>query len=273
MNIIERNNVTIHGKGSQALMFSHGYGCDQTIWRLVAPAFFDDYEVILFDHVGAGKSDTSQYNRSKYSTLQGYADDIVEMGQRLEIHGGIFVGHSVSCMIGVLAAIKDPQLFDQLIMLGPSPCYFNESDYQGGFSYEAIGDMLQLVESNYDTWARAMAPLIMGNLDRPELALELTETFCRNKPEIAKHFAHVTFLSDNRRDLPQLKVPSLIMQCSEDRIAPESVGRYLHRVLPHSTLQIMKATGHCPHLSAPGETIETMRDYLKAKEKIPKVRI
>jgi sigma-B regulation protein RsbQ len=273
MNIIERNNVTIHGKGSQAMMFAHGYGCDQTIWRLVAPAFFDDYEVILFDHVGAGKSDTSKYNRSKYSTLQGYADDIVELGQRLEVHGGIFVGHSVSCMIGLLAAIKDPQLFERLIMIGPSPCYFNENDYQGGFSYEAIGDMLQLVESNYDTWARSMAPFIMGNLDRLELATELTETFCRNKPEIAKHFAHVTFLSDNRRDLPQLTVPSLIMQCAEDRIAPECVGRYLHRMMPHSTLRILKATGHCPHLSAPTETIAVMRDYLKAKENIPAVII
>lgn len=273
MNIIERNNVTLQGKGSQAMMFSHGYGCDQTIWRLVAPAFYDDYEVILFDHVGAGKSDTSQYNRSKYSTLQGYADDIVELGQRLEIHGGIFVGHSVSCMIGILAAIKEPQLFDQLILLGPSPCYFNEGDYQGGFSFEAIGDMLKLVESNYESWAQAMAPLIMGNLDRPELATELTENFCRNKPEIAKHFAHVTFLSDNRRDLPLLKVPSLIMQGSEDCIAPETVGRYLHRVMPRSTLRLLRATGHCPHLSAPDETIETMRDYLKIREKIQEVRV
>lgn len=273
MNIIERNNVTIHGKGSQAMMFAHGYGCDQTIWRLLAPSFTEDYEVILFDHVGAGKSDTSHYNRSKYSTLQGYADDIVELGQKLDIHGGIFVGHSVSCMIGVLAAIKDPQLFDRLIMIGPSPCYFNESDYQGGFSYEAIGDMLQLVESNYDSWARAMAPIIMGNIDRPELAAELTENFCRNKPEIARHFAHVTFLSDNRRDLPQLQTPSLILQCSEDRIAPETVGRYLHRTTPHSTLRILNATGHCPHLSAPQETADAMREYLKAREKISSVII
>jgi sigma-B regulation protein RsbQ len=273
MNIIERNNVTIQGKGSQAMMFSHGYGCDQTVWRLLAPAFFDDHEVFLFDHVGAGKSDTSQYNRSKYSTLQGYADDIVEMGQKLDIHGGIFVGHSVSCMIGILAAIKDPKLFDRLILIGPSPCYFNEGEYQGGFSYEAIGDMLQLVESNYDSWARSMAPLIMGNVDRPELATEMTEIFCRNKPEIAKHFAHVTFLSDNRRDLPELKIPSLIMQCSEDLIAPESVGRYLNRMMPHSTLRILKATGHCPNLSAPEETVEVMRDYLKARENISGVII
>jgi sigma-B regulation protein RsbQ len=273
MNIIERNNVTIRGEGPQAMMFAHGYGCDQNIWRLVAPVFEKDYEIILFDQVGAGKSDTSKYNRTKYSTLQGYADDIVEIGERLEINRAIFVGHSVSSMIGVLAAITNPQLFEKLILIGPSPCYFNEDDYQGGFSYEAINSMLQLVESNYESWARTMAPLIMGNLDRPELAEELTENFCRSKPEIARHFAHVTFLSDNRRDLPHVKVPSLILQCREDRIAPVCVGHYLHRTLPNSDLRILQATGHCPHLSAPDETVEAIYEYLKGKESSPDVRV
>ncbi|MDQ3235205.1 MAG: alpha/beta hydrolase [Pseudobdellovibrionaceae bacterium] len=263
MNIIDRNNVTVRGQGNQPILFSHGYGCDQTIWRLVTPAFEQDYEVILFDHVGAGKSDTSKYNRSKYSTLQGYADDVIEIGERLEITDGIFVGHSVSSIIGILAAIKKPRLFSKLILVGPSPCYFNENDYIGGFTYEAISDMLRLVESNYETWAKTMAPLIMGNPEHPELAEELIETFCSNKPEIAKHFAHVTFLSDNRPDLPQLQVPSLILQCSKDVIAPETVGRYLHKVLKESELHIMQATGHCPHLSAPHETIEAIHRYLK----------
>ncbi len=263
MNIIERNNVTVRGQGSQFMMFAHGYGCDQTIWHLVAPAFEKDYEVILFDHVGAGKSDTSQYNRSKYSTLQGYADDIIEIGERLDIQGGIFVGHSVSCMIGVLTAIKNPRLFERLILIGPSPCYFNEDSYQGGFSYEAINELLQFVESNYEAWAKAMAPIIMGNFDRPELGQELIDQFCRNKPEIARHFAQVTFLSDNRRDLQKLAVPSLLLQCSLDKIAPECVGHYLHRKMKNSTLKILKATGHCPHLSAPEETIEAIVDYLR----------
>jgi sigma-B regulation protein RsbQ len=272
MNVIERNNVTIRGQGDQVMMFAHGYGCDQTIWRLVAPTFEKDYEVVLFDHVGAGQSDTSKYNRTKYSTLHGYADDIVELGQKLEIKRGIFVGHSVSSMIGLLTAIKDPEIFERLILIGASPCYFNEGDYQGGFSYEALGEMLQYVESNYESWAKAMAPLIMGNPDRPELAEELTENFCRNKPEIARHFARVTFLSDNRKDLPQVKVPSLILQCSEDRIAPECVGRYVHRMMPHSVLRIMKATGHCPHLSAPDETIAAIYEYLSEGTDIPKTR-
>lgn len=263
MNIIERNNVTIRGAGEQVMLFAHGYGCDQNIWRLLAPSFERDYEVVLFDHVGAGKSDISQYKRSRYATLQGFADDIIEIGERLEISRSIFVGHSVSATIGILAAIKNPNLFERLILISPSPCYFNEGDYYGGYSYDEISEMLQLLESNFESWAQVMAPLIMGNPERPELGRELTENFCRNKPEIARHFAQVTFLSDHRKDLVKLETPSLILQCREDKIAPETVGAYMHRVTKDADLCLLQARGHCPHVSAPEETARAMRNYLQ----------
>jgi len=268
MNVIERNNVNIRGRGGRPMIFAHGYGCDQTIWQLVAPSFEKEYETILFDHVGAGRSDTSHYDRTKYNTLHGYADDLVEIGQRLEISEAIFVGHSVSAMIGLLAAIKNPKLFERLILIGPSPCYFNENSYCGGFSFEDLNAMLQDMESNFESWAVTMAPVIMGNPQRPELAEELVEKFCRNKPEIARHFAHVTFLSDHRRDLSQVQVPSVLLQCSQDQIAPESVGRYMQATLPFSRLHIMEATGHCPHLSAPKETTATIHRYASDPPKI-----
>ncbi len=263
MNIVERNNIKIFGQGRQTLIFAHGYGCDQRIWNAVTPAFEKDYEVILFDHVGSGKSDLSKYDRAKYSSLRGYADDVLEIGEALDIQGGVFVGHSVSTMIGILAAIKSPGLFEKLILIGPSPCYFNEEGYEGGFSNEDINRMLQHVDTNYESWSKSMAPIIMGNNDRPELSEMLTETFCRNQPELAKHFAHVTFLADHRADLPNLNTPSLILQCSKDSIAPLAVGEYLHRELRKSDLRVLKATGHCPHVSAPSETIEAMQDFLE----------
>lgn len=263
MNVIERNHITFHGSGQKSMLMAHGYGCDQNIWRLLSPAFEDAYQLILFDHVGAGKSDTSQYNRSKYATLHGYADDIIEIAEQLDVSQGVFVGHSVSAIIGILAAIKRPEIFSQLILISPSPCYFNESDYRGGYSHKEIEEMLELIESNFETWAKIMAPIIMGNSKRPELAAELSENFCRNKPEIARHFAHVTFLSDHRRDLAKLQVPSLILQCSEDHIAPEPVGHYMHRILKKSALHVLRAEGHCPHLSAPDETAAAIQKYLQ----------
>jgi sigma-B regulation protein RsbQ len=262
MNVIERNNIKISGHGSKPIIFAHGYGCDQRIWTSVAPAFEADYEVVLIDHVGAGGSDLSKYDRTRYSTLQGYADDIVEIGEALDITGGVFVGHSVSTMIGLLASIKNPKLFDRIVLIGPSPCYFNEAGYDGGFSYEAINQMLQQVDSNYESWSKTMVPIIMGNSDRPELSEQLVETFCQNQPDIARHFAHVTFLADHRKDLHRVEVPSLILQCSEDSIAPTSVGEYLSRNLKNSKLKALKATGHCPHVSEPKETIESIHEYL-----------
>ena len=264
MSILKRNNVKISGTGQQAMMFAHGFGCDQNMWRFVAPAFEDEYKVILFDHVGAGRSDLSAYNRTKYSTLQGYADDVLEICRELDVTGGIYVGHSVSAMIGVLAAIKEPERFEKLVLIGPSPCYINDHDYVGGFAREDIEALLDSLESNYLGWSRTMAPAIMGNPDRPELGEELTNSFCRTDPEIANHFARVTFLSDNRADLPKLKTEALILQCSNDVIAPEAVGQYVHRVLDNSRLVVMQATGHCPNLSAPDETIAAMRTFLQS---------
>ena len=264
MSILKRNNVKISGTGQQAMMFAHGFGCDQNMWRFVAPAFENEYKVILFDHVGAGRSDLSAYNRTKYSTLGGYADDVLEICRELDVTGGIFVGHSVSAMIGVLAAIKEPERFEKLVLVGPSPCYINDHDYVGGFAREDIEALLDSLESNYLGWSRTMAPAIMGNPDRPELGEELTNSFCRTDPEIANHFARVTFLSDNRADLPKLKTEALILQCSNDVIAPEAVGQYVHRVLDNSRLVVMQATGHCPNLSAPDETIAAMRTFLQS---------
>jgi sigma-B regulation protein RsbQ len=244
------------------MLFAHGYGCDQHMWRFVAPAFEQDYKVILFDHVGAGQSDLSAYNRSKYSTLNGFAQDVLEICRQLNLQEVTFVGHSVSAMIGVLAAIEEPERFEQLVLIGPSPRYINDKDYIGGFDSADIEGLLEFLDSNYLGWSSTMAPAIMGNPDRPELGQELTNSFCRTDPEIAKHFAHVTFLSDNRADLPKLKTKSLILQCSEDAIAPEPVGRYMHQSLPNSQFVMLKATGHCPNLSAPDETIAAMQAFL-----------
>ena len=260
--ISARNNVTIRGKGSRTMVFAHGFGCDQNMWRFVTPAFEDDYRVVLFDYVGSGKSDLSAYNEERYSNLNGYAQDILEICEVLKLRDTIFVGHSVSSMIGLLAAIKRPEYFSKLILIGPSPCYINEPGYTGGFQRKDIEELLDTMDKNYIGWANFLAPAIMKNPDRPELAGELTQSFCSTDPKIARQFAMATFFSDNRKDLLKLDKPSLIMQCSDDLIAPNSVGDYLHAHLRQSTLKVMKATGHCPHMSHPEETIEIMKEYL-----------
>jgi sigma-B regulation protein RsbQ len=262
MTAVHRNNVKVLGKGQQPLLFAHGYGCDQNMWRLVTPAFQEKYRIVLFDHVGAGRSDASAYNPLKYGSLKGYATDVLEICHELELRDVIFVGHSVSAMIGVLAAIAEPSRFSKLVLIGPSPCYINDGDYVGGFNRGDIDGLLESLESNYLGWSSSMAPVIMGNPDRPELSEELSNSFCRTNPEIARHFARVTFLSDNRADLPELKIPVQILQCSEDVIAPEAVGNYLHRTLAGSQLRVLEATGHCPHLSAPEETVAAMKTFL-----------
>lgn len=244
------------------MIFAHGFGCDQHMWRFVAPAFEDDYKVIVFDHVGAGHSDLAAYDQAKYNSLAGYAADILEICRELDVIDGIFVGHSVSAMIGILAAIKEPARFAKLALIGPSPCYINDGDYIGGFSRADIEELLDSMDSNYLGWSSAIAPTIMGNPERPALGEELTNSFCRTDPTIAKQFARVTFLSDNRADLPKLNTPALILQCSHDLIAPEAVGQYLHRTLAHNSLVVMKATGHCPNLSAPDETIAAIKAFL-----------
>ncbi|MCP3138089.1 alpha/beta fold hydrolase [Pyxidicoccus xibeiensis] len=262
MTAVRRNNVKVLGQGKQAMIFAHGYGCDQNMWRFITPAFLQDYRVILFDHVGAGRSDARAYSRARYGTLKGYADDVLELCRELDVTRGIFVGHSVSAMIGVLAAAAEPERFEKLVLVGPSPRYINDGDYVGGFSREDIDGLLESLDSNYLGWSSAMAPVIMGNPDRPELGQELTNSFCRTDPDIARHFAHVTFHSDNRADLPKVKARALILQCSQDVIAPEAVGRYVHRNMADSQLMVLEATGHCPNLSAPEETVAAMRLFL-----------
>lgn len=264
MSATSRNNVQVSGSGTQPMMFAHGFGCDQNMWRHVVPAFEENYRAVLFDHVGSGKSDWKAYKPAKYRTLQGYAEDVVEITRELDLHDVIFVGHSVSAMIGVLAANMEPERFAHLVMVGPSPRYIDDGDYVGGFKQKDIEELLESLESNYLGWSSAMAPVIMGNADRPQLGQELTESFCRADPEIAKQFARATFFSDNRADLSRLRVPSLILQCSDDVIAPTAVGQYVHRQAPRSTYVQMKATGHCPNLSAPEETIEAIASYLAA---------
>jgi sigma-B regulation protein RsbQ len=264
VSVVERNNVRVSGQGTRPMIFAHGFGCDQNMWRLVTPAFEASHRIVVFDHVGAGRSDLSAYNKQKYGTLDGYAADLLEICHELELSNVVFVGHSVSAMIGVLAARLEPERFGALVLVGPSPRYINDGDYVGGFSRQDIEGLLESLDSNYLGWSSSMAPVIMGNSDRPELGTELTNSFCRTDPEIAGHFARVTFLSDNRKDLAAVATPTLILQCSDDVIAPNAVGDYVHRHMPASQLVTMKATGHCPNLSAPDETIAAITAFLRS---------
>jgi sigma-B regulation protein RsbQ len=265
MTALERNNVVEHGlRDGQPMVFAHGFGCDQNMWRFVWPAFAGDHRIVLFDHVGAGASDATAFDRERYGSLQGYADDVLEICRELDLTDVVFVGHSVSAMIGALAAAAEPERFGKLVLVGPSPRYIDDGDYTGGFTREDIEGLLESMDSNYLGWSHAMAPVIMGNEDRPELGEELTNSFCRADPEIARHFARVTFMSDNRGDLPQVRTPSLVLQCSQDAIAPEAVGEYVDRALPDSRLVRLAATGHCPNLSAPEETVAAIKPFLAA---------
>jgi sigma-B regulation protein RsbQ len=265
--IQKKFNIKISGKGNRVMLFAHGFGCDQNMWRYVTPAFEEEYKIVVFDYIGHGKSDLSAYNPEKYSSLSGYADDILAIAEGLELKDIIFVGHSVSSVIGLIAAVKKPELFSHMIMVGPSPRYLNDTNYVGGFEKKDILDLLDTMEKNYIGWANFLAPAVMKNPESPALAEELKESFCSTDPVVARQFAEVTFLSDNRNDLSKLKVPSLILQCSDDLIAPTEVGKYMHDKIAGSTLHHLKATGHCPHMSAPEETIEAIQNYL-LKEKV-----
>jgi sigma-B regulation protein RsbQ len=263
VDVLARNNVTVSGRPDcPPMLFAHGFGCDQNMWRYVAPAFEDEYRVILFDHVGAGGSDLSAYDRVKYGSLDGYAADVLEICRELELRDVIFVGHSVAAMIGVLAAAQEPSRFDRLVLVGPSPRYLDDEGYVGGFTREDIDGLFDSLDSNYLGWSAAMAPAIVGNPDRPELGEELTNSFCRTDPSIARQFARVTFLSDNRADLARVNIPALVLQCQEDVIAPLAVGEYVQRELPRGQLALLEATGHCPNLSAPEETIAAIKTFL-----------
>lgn len=262
MSILKRNNVRVSGRGSRAILFAHGFGCDQAMWRFVAPAFEQDFRVVLFDHLGLGHSDLSCYDSRRYDRLEPYAEDVLAICDALQLERPVFVGHSVSAMIGVLAAVHAPQRFEHLVLIAPSPCYINDGEYIGGYSREDIESLLDFLDDNFVAWNRAMAPAIMGNPDRPELSEELAQAFCRVDPAVGRQFARVTFLSDTRAALGQVAVPSLILQCRQDQIAPETVGAYVHRAIPGSTLVHLNATGHCPNISAPQETIAVLRTYL-----------
>jgi len=243
-------------------MFAHGFGCDQNMWRFITKAFEESHKLILFDHVGAGQSDLNAYDPVKYQELDGYVEDIINIANTLELKEVIFVGHSVSAIMGIMAAEKEPTLFKSLILVSPSPSYINDRDYIGGFSRMEIEELLQSLDENHLGWSMTMAPLVMANSDRTELGEELTNSFCSTDPTIARQFARVTFLTDSRALLPQCKTPSLILQCSDDIIAPVEVGQYMHEQMDNTHLVILEATGHCPHLSAPEETTAAILNFL-----------
>jgi sigma-B regulation protein RsbQ len=262
--VLRRNNVKVLGSGTQPMLFAHGFGCDQNMWRFVTPAFADRYKIVLFDYVGSGKSDVSAYDARRYGSLEGYAQDMLDICEALDLRDVIFVGHSVSSVIGVLAANRAPERFARLILIGPSASYINDAsaNYVGGFDRKDIEGLLEMMDKNYLGWASFLAPAVMKNPDDPALAAELEQSFCSTDPKIARRFAEITFLSDHRADFPKLKVPALILQCADDMIAPVAVGEWLAREIPQNSFQLMKATGHCPHMSAPTETIELIKDYL-----------
>jgi sigma-B regulation protein RsbQ len=247
------------------MLFAHGYGCDQNMWRFVTPGFAATHRIVLFDHAGYGRSDPAAYSAERYSSLDAYATDVLDIVHELDLRDVTFVGHSVSAMIGVLAACREPERFANLVLVGPSPRYIDDpaNGYVGGFTPADVAELLDAVDSNYLGWSRAMAPVIMGNPERPELGDELTNSFCRTDPAVARRFAEVTFTSDNRADLAGVRVPTLILQCSSDVIAPLSVGEFVHRQIPESVMVVLRATGHCPNLSAPAETVAAMTAFLR----------
>lgn len=263
-SVLNRNNVHVSGRGTQPMVFAHGFGCDQNMWRFVTPAFERDYRLVLFDYVGSGRSDLAAYDPKRYGDLEGYAQDVIDVIEAVDLRDVIFVGHSVSSMIGVLAAKRIPDRFARIIMVGPSPRYINAPGYVGGFERADIEGLLDMMDKNFIGWANLLAPMIMKNPEHPEYTRELEESFCSTDPRIARRFAEATFFADNREDLRNFTIPSLIMQCSDDVIAPLAVGEYVHKQIAGSTMRLMAATGHCPHVSHPDETIQVIKDYLEA---------
>jgi sigma-B regulation protein RsbQ len=263
MDIDRRNNITVTGNPQgPTVVLAHGFGCDQNMWRLTVPALAEEYRVVLFDYVGSGRSDPSAFSEERYARLDGYAQDVVEVCQFLDLHDAVFVGHSVSAMIGVLAAASAPERIGSLVMVAPSPRYVDDDGYRGGFSAQDIDELLESLESNYLGWSAAMAPVIMGNGERPELGEELSTSFCATDPEMARVFARTTFLTDSRAELSTVKVPTLVLESAQDVIAPREVGAYVHQAIPGSELVTLDATGHCPHLSAPEATNAAITSFL-----------
>ena len=267
MNIRDRHHVTMSGPPQgPVLVLAHGFGCDQNMWRLVVPALAERFRVVAFDHIGAGGSDAAAWTKERYSSLEGYADDVLTLLHDLDLHEVVFVGHSVSASVAVLAAVREPERFAKLVLLNPSPRFVDEGDYRGGFSQGDIEELLESLESNYLGWSAAMAPVIMGNAERPELGQELTNSFCRMDPKIARAFARATFLSDNRADFAKVAVPTLVLQCAQDAIAPPEVGAFVHEAIAGSVLQTLPATGHCPQLSAPEATAQAITAFAGAEQ-------
>jgi len=266
MSVLKRNAVTVSGSGDKPLIFLHGYGADRTMWRHIAPRFEASHRVVTYDLTGSGRSDRGAYDKLKYGTLNGHADDLIEICDELKLRETQIVGHSVGCMIALLAARRRPDLFERLMLLGPSPCYLNVDNYEGGFDRDSIGELLAFLEINFAGWANHLAPLVMANPERPELAAELEAYFVRNDPDIAHHFANVVFLSDHRDDLAGVATPSLIMQCRDDIIAPMGVGSYMHAALARSELVVLDTHGHYPHLSAPEVVADALHRYLDRHE-------
>ena len=263
MSKAQQSNVQETGRSDGPIMvFVHGYGCDQHVWRHVTPAFAGDHRIVLLDLIGSGHSDLSAYDPQRYSSLHGYADDLVDICEELDLRDVTLVGHSVAAITGALATRKAPDRFARLVMVGPSPCYLNHGEYHGGFDAADIDELLASIDANYLGWSTTMAPLVMGRPDRPELGVELSENFCRTDPNVARQFARVTFLSDHRTDLPNITIPTLILQCTDDIIAPVSVGDYMQHTMPNAHMVLLEATGHCPHLSEPGQTIDAIRAFL-----------
>ncbi|GGU13165.1 alpha/beta fold hydrolase [Lentzea flava] len=266
MDVLRRNNVVVTGSETgPVVLLAHGFGCDQNLWRRVLPDLAERCRVVLFDHTGCGRSDVSAWSPERYGTLDGYAGDVLEICRELDLRDVVLVGHSVSAMIAVLAANEEPERFSQLVLLTPSPCYVDDGDYHGGFSREDVDELLVALESNYLGWSSTMAPLIVDNPDRPELADELKNSFCRTDPAIARVFARATFLSDNREDLRKVTVPTLVIQCAVDAIAPPEVGLYTHEQIPGSKLVTLNAIGHCPQLSAPEMTAEAILEFVNGR--------
>jgi sigma-B regulation protein RsbQ len=265
VNACSRNNVNVVGSADKpTIMLAHGFGCDQNLWRLIVPELLPNFRLVLFDHVGSGAADPAAWDAARYASLQRYADDIVEIVSELDLHDVTFVGHSVASMMGVLAVASDPSRFAKLVLLTPSPCYIDDDDYRGGFSRSDIDELLDSLESNYLGWSRSMAPVIMGTPERPDLEDELAETFCRTDPECARVFARATFLSDNRGDLERVSVPTLVIECEQDAIAPREVGAFVHRNIDGSELVTLNTTGHCPHLSAPEATAKAIAAFARS---------
>jgi sigma-B regulation protein RsbQ len=267
VDVVGRNNVVVTGRpDGPVVMLAHGFGCDQNMWRLVLPVLAERFRVVLFDYVGSGRADPVAWDPVRYAALDGYAEDVLEICAALDLADVVFVGHSVSAMVGVLAAAREPGRFVKLVMLAPSPCYVDDpaTGYNGGFNADDIDELLDSLDSNYLGWSATMAPVIMGNPERPELGQELTNSFCATDPAMAAVFARTTFLSDSRAELASVTIPTLVLECAQDVIAPREVGAYVHAAIPGSRLVTLPATGHCPQLSAPEATVQQIAAFAGA---------